>query len=95
MDASELFSGEHEVSEEAAGAGWSTSLGNGWAAGKPPGWSLRSSVSGCRGCRPMLELPKCLWKWLADNARDLARIAAALEKDRPGDRPHQGSPRTR
>jgi hypothetical protein len=28
----------------------------------------------------MLELPRGAWKWLADNARDLARIAAALEK---------------
>ena len=28
----------------------------------------------------MLELPKGVWRWLADNARDLARIAAALEK---------------
>jgi len=28
----------------------------------------------------MLELPSGLWRWLADNARDLARIAGALEK---------------
>ena len=28
----------------------------------------------------MLELPKGVWKWLADNASDLARIAKALEK---------------
>jgi len=28
----------------------------------------------------MLELPGGLWKWLAENARDLARIARALEK---------------
>jgi hypothetical protein len=32
MDAPELFPGEHEVSEEAARAGWSPSIGNGWAA---------------------------------------------------------------
>jgi hypothetical protein len=32
MDSSELFPGEHEVSEEAAQAGWSPSIGNGWAA---------------------------------------------------------------
>jgi hypothetical protein len=28
----------------------------------------------------MFELPRGLWRWLADNARDLGRIAAALEK---------------
>ena len=28
----------------------------------------------------MIELPRCLWKWLAHSARDLARIAGALEK---------------
>jgi len=28
----------------------------------------------------MIELPRGVWKWLADNARDLSRIAAALEK---------------
>ena len=28
----------------------------------------------------MFELPRGLWHWLADNARDLARIARALEK---------------
>jgi hypothetical protein len=28
----------------------------------------------------MLELPRGLWRWLTENARDLARIAAALEK---------------
>ena len=28
----------------------------------------------------MLELPKGVWKWIAANARDLARIARALEK---------------
>jgi hypothetical protein len=27
----------------------------------------------------VLELPRGLWKWLANNARDLARIAAAAE----------------
>lgn len=27
----------------------------------------------------MLELPRGVWKWLAENGRDLARIAAALE----------------
>jgi hypothetical protein len=32
MDAPEMFPGEHEVREEAARAGWSTSVGNGWAA---------------------------------------------------------------
>jgi hypothetical protein len=28
----------------------------------------------------MLELPRGIWKWLVDNARDLSRIAAALEE---------------
>ena len=28
----------------------------------------------------MLELPRGLWRWLAENARDLARIARAVEK---------------
>jgi hypothetical protein len=28
----------------------------------------------------MLELPRGLWRWLTENARDLARIAGALEK---------------
>lgn len=28
----------------------------------------------------MFELPRGVWEWLADNARDLARIASALEK---------------
>jgi hypothetical protein len=28
----------------------------------------------------MLELPRGLWDWLSENARDLSRIAAALEK---------------
>ena len=28
----------------------------------------------------MIELPRGLWNWLADNNRDLARIARALEK---------------
>jgi len=28
----------------------------------------------------MIELPRGVWKWLADNASDLSRIAAALEK---------------
>ena len=32
MDTPEMFPGEHEVSEEGARAGWSTSVGNGWAA---------------------------------------------------------------
>jgi hypothetical protein len=32
MDTPELFPGEHKVREEAARAGWSTSVGNGWAA---------------------------------------------------------------
>ena len=32
MDTPELFPGEHEVREEAAQAGWSPSIGNGWAA---------------------------------------------------------------
>ncbi len=27
----------------------------------------------------MLELPRGVWKWLAENGRDLGRIAAALE----------------
>ena len=27
----------------------------------------------------MFELPRGLWKWLAENARDLARIAIAAE----------------
>ncbi len=27
----------------------------------------------------MLELPKGVWRWLAENGRDLARIAVALE----------------
>ena len=28
----------------------------------------------------MIELPKGVWAWLSTHARDLARIAAALEK---------------
>ena len=28
----------------------------------------------------MIELPKDVWRWLAENARDLARIAKAMEK---------------
>jgi len=32
MDTPELFPGEHEVREEAARAGWSPAIGNGWAA---------------------------------------------------------------
>jgi hypothetical protein len=32
MDAPEMFPGEHEVREEALRAGWSASVGNGWAA---------------------------------------------------------------
>ena len=28
----------------------------------------------------MLQLPAGLWKWLNENARDLARIAAAAER---------------
>jgi hypothetical protein len=32
MGTPELFPGEHEVHEEAARAGWSPSVGNGWAA---------------------------------------------------------------
>ena len=28
----------------------------------------------------MLELPRGLWKWLASNERNLARIAKSLEK---------------
>ena len=28
----------------------------------------------------MFELPKGVWRWIADNAKDMARIAAALEK---------------
>ena len=32
MDAPEMFPGEHEVQEEAARAGWSALVGNGWAA---------------------------------------------------------------
>ncbi len=28
----------------------------------------------------MLELPRGMWKWLAENARDLARIAKAAEQ---------------
>ena len=31
MDTPEPFPGEHEVREEATRAGWSTSVGNGWA----------------------------------------------------------------
>ncbi len=27
----------------------------------------------------MLELPRGVWRWLAENGRDLGRIAAALE----------------
>ena len=27
----------------------------------------------------MLELPRGVWRWLSENGRDLARIAAALE----------------
>jgi hypothetical protein len=32
MDTPELFPGGHEVREEALRAGWSASVGNGWAA---------------------------------------------------------------
>jgi hypothetical protein len=32
MGTPEMFPGEHEVREEAAGAGWSPSIGNGWSA---------------------------------------------------------------
>jgi len=28
----------------------------------------------------MIDLPKGVWRWLSENARDLERIAAALEK---------------
>jgi len=28
----------------------------------------------------VLELPRGVWRWLTENARDLARIAGALEK---------------
>ncbi len=28
----------------------------------------------------MAELPRGVWRWLAENARDLARIAGAAEK---------------
>ncbi len=28
----------------------------------------------------MLELPRGIWRWLADSGRDLSRIAASLEK---------------
>ena len=28
----------------------------------------------------MFELPRGLWRWLSDNAKDMARIASALEK---------------
>ena len=28
----------------------------------------------------MFELPRGVWRWLSTNARDLARIAKALEK---------------
>ena len=28
----------------------------------------------------MIDLPRGLWRWLSENARDLARIASALEK---------------
>lgn len=28
----------------------------------------------------MVELPRGVWKWLAENARDLARIVGAAEK---------------
>jgi hypothetical protein len=28
----------------------------------------------------MFELPRGVWRWLSENARDVARIAAALEK---------------
>jgi hypothetical protein len=28
----------------------------------------------------MIELPRGLWKWLADNAQNLARIARALDQ---------------
>ncbi len=27
----------------------------------------------------MLELPRGVWRWLAENGKDLGRIAAALE----------------
>ena len=27
----------------------------------------------------MLELPRGVWRWLAENSRDLSRIATALE----------------
>ena len=27
----------------------------------------------------MLELPRGVWRWIAENGRDLGRIAAALE----------------
>ncbi len=27
----------------------------------------------------MLELPRGVWRWLAENGKDLSRIAAALE----------------
>jgi hypothetical protein len=27
----------------------------------------------------MIDLPKGVWRWLAENARDLARLAAAAE----------------
>ncbi len=27
----------------------------------------------------MLELPRGVWRWISENGRDLARIAAALE----------------
>ena len=28
----------------------------------------------------MFELPRGVWRWLSENAKDMARIAAALEK---------------
>lgn len=35
---------------------------------------------GTRRYRAVLELPRGLWKWLTETARDLARIAAAAEQ---------------
>jgi hypothetical protein len=28
----------------------------------------------------MIELPRGIWRWIADNGRDMARVARALEK---------------
>ena len=28
----------------------------------------------------MIDLPRGVWRWISDNAKDLGRIAAALEK---------------